>query len=35
MLSKKTFIVLLTLLLAVYAMGLFSGLLENDSAQFV
>ena len=32
--SKKTFIVLLTLLLAVYAMGLFSGLLENDSAQF-
>ena len=34
MLSKKTFIVLLTLLLAVYAMGLFSGLLENDSAQF-
>lgn len=32
--SKKIFLSLLFLLLGVYAIGLFSGLLENDSAQF-
>lgn len=32
--SKKIFYALLCLLLGVYVIGLFSGLLENDSAQF-
>ncbi|MFT7406500.1 MAG: 4-amino-4-deoxy-L-arabinose transferase-like glycosyltransferase, partial [Flavobacteriaceae bacterium] len=34
MMSQKIFIILLSLLAAVYGLGLFSGLLENDSAQF-
>lgn len=34
MMCQKIFIILLSLLAAVYGLGLFSGLLENDSAQF-
>ncbi|MCW1953251.1 MAG: glycosyltransferase family 39 protein, partial [Flavobacteriia bacterium] len=34
MISKKMFFILGSLLAGVYVLGLFSGLLENDSAQF-